>query len=64
MKKLFKLIEELKIHPERGTGQPEQLKHALTGLWSRRVNQTHRLVYAIDNDKVKVYVIGAFGHYS
>lgn len=64
MKKLNALIEELKEHPETGTGQPERLKHSLSGLWSRRINHTHRLVYSIDGKNVSVIIIGAFGHYN
>jgi toxin YoeB len=63
LKKLKALIEELKEHPETGTGQPERLKYNLSGLWSRRINHTHRLVYSIDGEKVSVSIIGAYGHY-
>ncbi|MCH7414093.1 Txe/YoeB family addiction module toxin [Belliella sp. R4-6] len=63
LKKLYHLIEELKIHPETGTGKPEKLKHSKSGLWSRRINQVHRLVYRIDGEKISVSIIGAYGHY-
>lgn len=64
MKKLKALIEELKAHPETGTGQPERLKHSLSGLWSRRINHNHRLIYSIDGKNVTVSIIGAYGHYN
>lgn len=63
IKKLKKLLEELEQHPETGTGKPERLKNNLSGFWSRRINQEHRLVYSIDGDKVIVTVVSAFGHY-
>lgn len=61
LKKLFVLLEELTEHPTTGTGKPEQLKHNLTGYWSRRINQEHRLIYKILDDTVRVY--SAKGHY-
>ena len=64
LKKIEKLLKELMKHPTIGTGQPEQLRHHLTGLYSRRINQKHRLVYSIDNEIVTVYVLSAWAHYS
>ena len=61
LKKLFVLLEELTEHPTKGIGKPEQLKHSLTGYWSRRINQQHRLVYKISGKRVMVY--SAKGHY-
>lgn len=62
LKKLLVLLEELTEHPTTGTGKPEQLKHNLTGYWSRRINQEHRLVYKIMDDNV-VRIYSAKGHY-
>ncbi|WP_245943345.1 type II toxin-antitoxin system YoeB family toxin [Algoriphagus aquaeductus] len=39
------------------------MKNNLSGLWSRRINQEHRLVYSIDGHRVIVTVVSAFGHY-
>jgi toxin YoeB len=58
------LLDELEEHPETGTGKPERLKNNLSGLWSRRINKEHRLIYSIDDKNVTVTVISAFGHYS
>lgn len=63
LKKLYSLIQELKHHPESGTGKPEKLKHYQQNTWSRRIDRKHGLVYLIDGDKVVVYVLGAYGHY-
>ena len=63
LKKLAKLIDELKEHPRTGTGQCELLKHYAVETWSRRINREHRLVYQIHDDVVEVIVISVFGHY-
>ena len=49
--KLIKIIEELENHPTTGTGKPEQLKHELSGYWSRRLNKRDRLIYQIQEKK-------------
>ncbi|WP_331049997.1 Txe/YoeB family addiction module toxin [Gemmatimonas sp.] len=41
------LIKEIGRTPYSGKGKPEPLKHALSGYWSRRVNEEHRIVYKI-----------------
>ncbi len=63
LRKIEKLLNELMEHPTMGTGQPEQLKHNLTGLYSRRINQKHRLVYSINEEIVTVLVLSAWAHY-
>lgn len=63
IRKFRKLLQELEEHPETGTGKPERLKNNLSGFWSRRINQEHRLIYSIDGEKVIVTVVSAFGHY-
>lgn len=44
-----------------GEGKPEALKGNLTGLWSRRIDDKNRLVYAVEDDYV--IIIFCFGHY-
>lgn len=63
LKKLRKLFAELREHPTTGTGQPEKLKHDLAGLYSRRINKKHRLVYSINDRVATVYVLNAWSHY-
>jgi len=64
LKKLSIILEELKIHPQIGTGNPEQLKHNLSGFWSRRINKKDRLIYEIIEDPEQmVVVVSALGHY-
>ena len=62
--KIKKILEELKNHPYTGTGQPEKLKHDLSGKWSRRINQKDRMIYTVNNSTVVVDVIFAMGHYT
>ena len=64
MKKIAKLIEELREHPFTGTGKPEQLKYALNNCWSRRINFEHRIVYKVNGDTVEVYVLTMRYHYT
>ncbi|MGM0532743.1 MAG: Txe/YoeB family addiction module toxin [Bacteroidota bacterium] len=59
LKKIEKLLNELMEHPTTGTGQPEMLKHDLAGLYSRRINKKHRLVYSIDEQIITVHVLSA-----
>jgi toxin YoeB len=47
LEKLNNLLEECLRHPFKGTGKPEPLGGNLTGWWSRRINQEHRLVYRV-----------------
>lgn len=45
--KIDKLLDELREHPKTGTGKPEQLKYYEIPTWSRRITDTHRLIYRI-----------------
>jgi len=63
MKKLATLIEELKIHPRKGTGKPEQLKYKSVETWSRQITEKHRLVYEIFDEIVTIDIESAYGHY-
>jgi toxin YoeB len=62
--KIAKILIELSETPFEGTGNPEALKHELTGFWSRRINQKDRIIYRVEADIVTVYVVSAMGHYS
>ena len=63
-KKLEKIIIELSNHPTSGIGNPEQLKHSLSGYWSRRINKKDRIVYEIiEEPEQLVVVVSALGHY-
>ena len=45
-----KLIQDVLREPFSGLGKPEPLKHALSGFWSRRITDEHRMVYRIEAD--------------
>lgn len=61
IKKLNSLIEEITRTPFEGSGQPEQLKHHLSGFWSRRIDHENRLVYTVRADNIEI--ISCKGHY-
>ena len=63
LKKIVALLEELKVHPQTGTGKPEALKGDFSGLWSRRIDKGTRLIYSIYEETVCVYVLSRRGHY-
>jgi len=63
LNKISKLITELENHPFTGTGQPEELKYGMKGLWSRRINQKDRLIYEVINKTVVVEIVSAMGHF-
>jgi len=50
--KIGSLIKEITRTPFTGTGKPEPLKGNLSGYWSRRITDKHRLVYKVENDVV------------
>lgn len=61
--KAMQLLNELEEHPRTGTGKPERLKGQEKEIWSRRISQKHRLVYAIEEEKIVILVLSVFGHY-
>lgn len=48
------LIRDIHRDPFAGIGKPEPLKHELSGCWSRRIDQEHRLVYQVTNEKIRI----------
>jgi Txe/YoeB family toxin of toxin-antitoxin system len=61
-KALCKLLKEmLRADPATGFGKPEQLRHSLSGFWSRRISQKDRIIYKFDEHYVYIFAIG--GHY-
>ena len=61
LQKINNLIKEITRNPFEGAGKPEALKHDLSGFWSRRITDEHRLVYKIyDNE---VLIINCRFHY-
>ena len=54
LKRINKLITDTKRSPFDGIGKPEPLKENLSGFWSRRIDDTNRLVNAIDDSKLTI----------
>ncbi len=50
VKRINELIEATKRDPFSGIGKPEALKHALSGFWSRRITEEHRMVYKLEGE--------------
>ena len=50
--KIIALIKDIKRNPFLGLGKPEPLKHELSGDWSRRINDEHRLVYKVTDTMI------------
>ena len=50
VERINKLIQEVKREPFSGLGKPEPLRHALSGFWSRRITDEHRMVYRVEGD--------------
>jgi len=61
LKRINLLIEATRREPFVGIGKPEPLLGNLSGYWSRRIDDVHRLVYAVDD--VELTVIACRGHY-
>ena len=61
LKRINLLIEAAAREPFKGIGKPEPLMGNLAGYWSRRIDDTHRLVYAVDDADFDV--IACRGHY-
>ena len=64
MNKITSLLKDIAEHPYTGIGKPEPLKYELAGYWSRRINSEHRIVYSVDEEVVRVYVLSMRYHYA
>lgn len=53
-RRITRLIAEIQGDPFTGIGKPEPLKGELSGYWSRRIDDEHRIVYRADNNEVKI----------
>jgi len=55
LRKINELIKDIQRSPYSGKGKPEPLKYDLAGLWSRRIDREHRLVYQVLNKEILIY---------
>jgi len=61
LNKIKSLIINIQESPFSGIGKPEPLKHHFTGLWSRRINREHRMIYKVDQQLITI--LSLKGHY-
>lgn len=54
VRRVHELIKDTFRHPYEGIGKPELLKHALSGFWSRRINDEHRMVYRVSGSTLEL----------
>lgn len=62
LKRLIRLIDECRTTPFDGIGKPEPLRENLSGYWSRRITDEHRLIYRVSGDEL--WIAQARYHYS
>jgi toxin YoeB len=56
-KRIVRLIQEVRRTPFEGIGKPEALKGNLSGYWSRRINDEHRLVYEVTDEDIIIHTV-------
>ena len=61
LKRINALIKDIQRSPYQGIGKPEPLRGNLSGWWSRRIDETNRIVYYEQGDGI--YIISCLGHY-
>ncbi len=61
LKRINELIKDIERNGNMGIGKPEPLKHELSGYWSRRINNEHRLIYSIAGNNINI--ISCLCHY-
>ena len=64
LNKVAALLNGIAEHPYTGLGKPEPLKYDLSGKWSRRINEEHRIVYSVNDDRVEIDILSMRYHYS
>ena len=61
LRQINKLVKDISRSPFEGLGKPEPLRENLSGLWSRRINKEHRLVYLVRENTMLIF--SCRGHY-
>ena len=61
VKKINELIKDIQKNGNEGIGKPEALKHELSGYWSRRITEKHRLIYVVTENQL--IIIGCSENY-
>ncbi|MCL2747547.1 MAG: Txe/YoeB family addiction module toxin [Oscillospiraceae bacterium] len=61
LKRINSILKDMDRSPFSGIGKPEPLKHGRQGYWSRRIDESNRIVYKVENDQIVIVQCGA--HY-
>lgn len=61
LKRINQLLQDIERNGYNGIGKPEPLRGDLSGFWSRRIDDEHRIVYRVTEDRVEI--IQCRGHY-
>jgi toxin YoeB len=62
MQRIFEIFTSMQRTPFEGIGKPEPLKHQYAGCWSRRIDQTHRIIYRVTDETI--IVVSCRDHYA
>lgn len=54
VRKINELLKDITRNPFTGLGKPEPLKHKYRGYWARRIDNEHRLIYAVRDDEILI----------
>lgn len=57
LKRIKQLIQSIQQDPFQGIGKPEALKHNFSGMWSRRINREHRIIYEVAANVITVHAL-------
>jgi toxin YoeB len=61
LKRINKLLQDIERNGYNGIGKPEPLKHDLSGYWSVRIDESNRIIFRIEDNKLEIWQCGA--HY-
>ena len=64
VKRIKRLLNDMSEHPFSGIGKPEKLKYELSGKWSRRIDEKHRIVYIVRENENDIYILALRFHYT
>ena len=62
LKRINQLVKDISRNPFEGIGKPEPRRGKLSGFWSRRIDEEHRLVYAMEDNAILIF--SCRGHYN
>ncbi|GHV84316.1 addiction module toxin, Txe/YoeB family protein [Spirochaetia bacterium] len=61
LKRINRLLKDIDREPFSGIGKPEPLKHEFSGYWSRRIDDSNRIIYRINENRIEIIQCGS--HY-